>query len=572
MELNVYEALINKELLVLCISEQQTAHSPMELVNARTLLDLPAEIQLGILDFIGAPTDLKSLCLTCKALHAEATIRLYRKISLPVELLNEDLIKSLNAQNRGLAHVRVLEINEGGHDHYRQTTHEPHLGQILRTLPRDSLTAIWISTQYGVSSWIDQIVVETQTKLLNFVGHAAGQAGITPYILPQDRLFNITSFVLHIESTDDILRYLGTLSKLRNLTYLNITILWAFDDGTRHNAVSTPEVVKALLHGNAQSTGITEKVTRLMLEGFDFEYCARELVHFLHANPIHHLALIGCQDSWRVLKRVAKQPLNLRSFVDENFESVEDQDEATGSINNFLQSFGGLSELKMTYEPNLNDEWASCKGVAWNAIQAHASSLRILQIDDALLEADCWKAHRSMDAFDKLCTSLVCLKQLKIRPPNVNRDFWNAPSGFMSFLDCLKHLRSLTALKLMVRPESMKDYVKVRDGAAEPQSPVPRLAELEMQELADIVFSLLHNSCPRLTALVLYATGNWNAEDPLDRLLGHDFGYLRGTRVDPDGSSSIAAHSIAFQEIKYHEPCSDIFEECLDPNWATGLI
>lgn len=140
------EALINKELLVLCISEQQTAHSPMELVNARTLLDLPAEIQLGILDFIRAPTDLKSLCLTCRALHAEATIRLYRKISLPMELLNEDLMKSLNAQNRGLAHVKALEINEGGHDHYSHTTHERHLGQILRTLPRDSLTAIWIST------------------------------------------------------------------------------------------------------------------------------------------------------------------------------------------------------------------------------------------------------------------------------------------------------------------------------------------------------------------------------------------------------------------------------------------
>ena len=528
------------------------------------LLDLPADILVEILEYIRAPTDLKNLCLTCKALNADSTRHLYRKFSLPVELLNDKIVKSLSTQNRGLAYVEIFEMNEYENYCYRQTTHGSYLAHILRSLPHDSLTAIWISTRDGVSPEIDEMVAQTQSKLRNFVSHAAGLPGIVHYTLPHDKLLNITSFTINIESTNDIVRYLSTLTKLPNLANLSIAIMWSFDDGSRLDAAVPPEVIRALLYGSAQSTGITGKVVGLLLEGFDFRDCAEDLVSFLNVNPVRLLAFVDCHDTWRVLKRVAEKPLDLRSFVDQDFDSLEGQDDALSSIDSFLRRCSGLRELKRRYEPD-NDAWDSWQGVAWGSIQPHASTLRILDIDDVLTDADSWTAHRSMDAFDKLCTALINLEQLAIRPPNTNQRFWTARDGFMNFLDFLKPLRSLTALKLMVSPESLKDH----DFAAEPQPPVPRLTHFEMQELADIIFSVLHGSCPRLTALALYATGNWNAERSRDRLLGQSLGYMRGARADQYGRSS---HPVPVYQIKYHEPCSDIFEERIDPNWGTGLV
>lgn len=62
----------------------------------KTLLEIPAELRLSILNFIKAPSDLKSLCLTCKALNGPATARLYRKVTLTADSLTKDLAKSFN--------------------------------------------------------------------------------------------------------------------------------------------------------------------------------------------------------------------------------------------------------------------------------------------------------------------------------------------------------------------------------------------------------------------------------------------------------------------------------------------
>lgn len=521
-----------------------------------TLLVLAPEIRLDILDYIKTPSDLKSLCLTCKVLAASSTIQLYRKVTLPVTIINQKLCKSLNAQNRGLQHVKILEGCGDGPTSYNEACHGQYLRHLLSALPLNSLTYICIYTRCGVSYDIKDLIFRTQSRLLNHQAHVSGLTGSIRSPLRLDYLQSITALTLSIERSEDTARYTGVLSRLRHLVHLDVIIVEPSDESNLPDA-RTFDVVRALFaaHTSCDRPELQLGLKSLYLENFDFQYCAQDLVDFLQAIPIESLSFALCADTWRVLHRCRHHPSSLEYFMDEEFSGDHG---IVPSTDVFLESFSGLKRLKRTYEPFKNEEWENCKGFGWNAIQAHAETLRILEIHDVLTDTECWKphSHRSMDGFQVLCSKLVHLQQLAIRPPDVNPEASRMPGSFKMFLDCLKHLKSLTSLKLMVRPESLKDT-----EAFKFECRVPRLTEYEMQELADTVFDTLYDSCPRFTALVLYATGMWDSESSLNRLYGKDFGFMRGFRSDQYGRSKASAHPVPSEHIKYHEPCSEIFGE-----------
>lgn len=81
----------------------------------------------------------------------------------------------------------------------------------------------------------------------------------------------------------------------------------------------------------------------------------------------------------------------------------------------------------------------------------------------------------------------------------------------------------------------------------------------EMQELADLVFSVLHLSCPQFMAIELCVDGAFGTYSWTERRQGHRFGYLRSTRVDHYGQRTVVGNPISVDMIRYHEPNDEIF-------------
>ena len=493
------------------------------------LLKLSAELKLEVISYIKSPVDLRSLCLVCKAIHPFVIPDLYKKITLPVYMLNDRLRKFLHPRNQGLADIRYLEVKESGSQTYKEAVHGKHLKRLLQALPTNMVEFIWIYTQSEMNAELDTLVLQTQSKLRTLVVHAGGMPH-KPCVIPAERISTLASLKLLIKSEADIQRYTGIIHQLFNLEDLSIFILAYFlEEDRREYPVSSRDVVNALFHTNLSNNTYASKfkLKRLYLDGFDFSDCVQQLVAGIDLTCLEELALLTSRDTWMLMEELSRSKITLRSFINDRFE---DWDTTRPIDNNFLQSFGGLIEFKRTHLPLPSSLSRDPAGIAWSALESHAETLQILHVDDVLNPASLWqrKSNRSTSEFRKLCNTLTNLEQLAIRPPNADQARNNPKGRFTKFLKCLKVIPMLTSLKLILHPRSLERFY----SSADPSTPLPDSVHKEMQELADLVFSELHESCRRFSALVLSVKGNRHTEQGYDKGMADEWAFIRGAEFD----------------------------------------
>ena len=147
-----------------------------------------------------------------------------------------------------------------------------------------------------------------------------------------------------------------------------------------------------------------------------------------------------------------------------------------------------------------------------------------------------------MDDFQPFCAALNCLEQLAIKSPNA----FTEPAAFVLFLSCLEEIKTLIFLKLYVHP-----------------SPTQSSSTSELDDLANLVFAKLNERCSHFTALALVRDdeGNKNRGATLQ------LGYLRSAEFDNIGGKILTALPVDFNDLPYHEPASDIFQEATDETW-----
>jgi hypothetical protein len=86
------------------------------------------------------PSDMKTLCLVWKDLHALTLPHLYRDVLLPFHLLNNRLTSAFTASHPGLPHIRSLRINKfSAWNCFSSISHLPALYKLLAVMPADSL-------------------------------------------------------------------------------------------------------------------------------------------------------------------------------------------------------------------------------------------------------------------------------------------------------------------------------------------------------------------------------------------------------------------------------------------------
>lgn len=87
------------------------AHLPKRPPGKLQFVDLPEDIKNTIVDKVIRPSDLKSVCLVNKELHALAVRPLYRHVALDLGSPNDTRLSSfLNPRNIGLKYVRQLRL------------------------------------------------------------------------------------------------------------------------------------------------------------------------------------------------------------------------------------------------------------------------------------------------------------------------------------------------------------------------------------------------------------------------------------------------------------------------------
>jgi hypothetical protein len=138
-------------------------------------------------------------------------------------------------------------------------------------------------------------------------------------------------------------------------------------------------------------------------------------------------------------------------------------------------------------------------------------------------------------------------------------------SYYTSFLECLKQLWNLKALRLIIYSPYMDPIYDQDEQSFNTESCNEELQIIlaaRMQQLADHMFSQLDGHCPKLTALLIEARWNEPEESFLEegpqRWIEY-FGYLRATRMGPCNREEVMACPVDVAMIKHHEPCSDIF-------------
>lgn len=190
---------------------------------------------------------------------------------------------------------------------------------------------------------------------------------------------------------------------------------------------------------------------------------------------------------------------------------------------------------------------ADSLGISWTALQAHAETLKVLHLNDCLAEEaseDSWKAgsYRSIEDFRTLCAASTCLEQLANTPPNPS----TGTAAFDLFLRCLEAIKTLISLKLYVSP-----------------SPTQSANTFDLDDLANLVFSKLHEGCPHFVALALVS----DDESSKNRGATLQLGYVRSIEFDNIGGKILTARAVDFNGLPYHEPASDIFQEDTDETW-----
>ena len=525
------------------VMHEIAAPSSAEVANEScALLQLSAKLLDEVSSYIKNPRDLRSLCLTCRKQSSSTVPLLYRSITFPTNKIDEKLLESFHRRNRGVVHIRYLQVKEPLVT-YKSTIQENCLFSVLNVLPRDKLELLYIDSASEMTPAVDSLVLQAQRELPMLVLHPNMRTQFL-FAIPPNRVQTLTSLALFIKTNKDVERCQGILQRLVNLTDLSVVrVTYFLQEEHQKLPVSSAFIVQTLFSPNAESNAIRLKLKlkRLYLTGFDFSDCRKELVDCLEISELMDLALLFCATTWRLVNVLLQHDLSLETFIDDRFE---DWRRSSTSISQFLKSSHGLKVFKRTYLPAASAEPKHCKGITWSDLQTHSKTLEILHLDDALIEEDSWGFHRSMDDFRTPCGTLTRLEQLAVRPP----DYYDEDT-FCQFLECLRAVKRLTSLKLYINP---------------PRSRTDR-SDL-IQCLANVIFEL-YEHCPRFTALLLRVNIDQGESGKSFRGDADEYGYLRNMNVDEFRKGKNTAQPLPPEELQYHEPCSDIFSEHTDDTW-----
>ncbi|KAK3697667.1 hypothetical protein LTR37_017316, partial [Vermiconidia calcicola] len=406
-----------------------------KMATKRNLVDLPPELHQDLLECFRSYLDLKSLCLTCKTLQRLATPKLYRCVILQVSDINETIHRSLNQANPGLAHTRLLRVEEW-HENFNFESQGESLCRLIYAFPMDSLENLDVASLGNVPLQVTVLIHFKQRRLQNLLLHHQSRGRSVAPLLCADDFQNVSSLTLVVSSQGNVQRGHQLLKRISHIEDLAIYVHFPTEWRSQVDATASVDILSTIFESWLDSTVEKPKLrlNKLILSGFSCQHIAEILTSILIPEQLEHLSLQHCEDNHMALSSLSRAKLKLKSFDGRACHLSLGASEFP--FETFLESFQGLQRLKVSIEHHITPHM----DFPWKALRGHAKALRLLDIDDTGENDDPYanpSNNVTWSAYHELCSKCEALEQLVIQtsPPVDGPGFF--PSVYSPLLNCL---------------------------------------------------------------------------------------------------------------------------------------
>ncbi|KAI6900439.1 hypothetical protein KC318_g8451 [Hortaea werneckii] len=545
-----------------------------------TLIILPTDLLTLIISYIRAPSDLRNVYRTCKALYAVAIVPIYRTMTLRLPHGYHLLAQALVPENAGLSHVRhfVLKAHTWGLNEARGDLLMP-LQLLAISLPRDTLISFTLDwpiqdEEYVDSSLRAEFILETlfrrQRKLRTMrVDPSVDYSQISRF----DDLANVTTFQFEIlsETTAETCgRVLGNSPSLRNLEVR--LRLERFDlhspDTTSVDIVE--RVFDCFLKANRQIM-----LRALQLHGFDFALASVKLATAVDLSQLDSLGLQQCTSIVGILgkikpngvpPRLALRTLVLTEYDDSTGSStVGTSNSNTAAFDVLLESFTGLENLVVAASGHRE------LMPGFKALNCHAAMLRLLYLDCLPISSSADDADVTDDPnvvstsnLHLLMRQCTHLEQLALETPDLmlkydDTEIEESMAKIAVALATAPRLRTFRPINQLVHRVNI-------DGYFDSNEVTRAWIDSTLQHWA----TKFMKSSPRLTAIGLaLRRSSFEPWPDVDGFDVHPHYYVRGHQLDAYGRKSMIALRVSYEQVREIEPVSEILE--MDP-YGSGLL
>lgn len=276
-----------------------------------------------------------------------------------------------------------------------------------------------------------------QHRLTNYQEQRLSSSSIS-YTAPDKADFgSITRVQLYLDSSDACERAGQLLQRSTHVKRLDVSVAGDISFGKTDKAENHIELLRCLFP--AAVTDGTDacklQLECLTLRKFDLQYVGGFDMYDIDSEDVeledvlasvHELVLEDCEEVNKLLERWKFPHLKKVKVV-----RAEDFATMTDTMQAFLENTNALEEVHVSYVKG-----AEYYAFGWASLERHASSLRLLFLDDEDTSDSFNDDYfdRSPLAFRQLCRSCDKLEQLAIMMPNLKGTHWADPDRLVVFL------------------------------------------------------------------------------------------------------------------------------------------
>ncbi|KAH7015982.1 hypothetical protein B0J12DRAFT_418907 [Macrophomina phaseolina] len=556
---------------------------------------LSIEIWSMIVDYVLRPTDLKSVCLTCKQLHQIAVRKLYREVTLDVgSTADLNLGAFLNPRNIGLHYIRRLHIYLAEVEEKRNQLQQAHFAvrMILEFLPENILerfswhpwqpfsadNLLLLYRKQRRMTWLEGISLDK--NILDQLEHSADLEAIAEHARTLG-LYPDSGEVL------DLCNILLRRNKKVDKLIVNASFhpaMSPFSPRELHDSSTGPGLITSRLFGHMIPLESCKPLalTELTLQNVHLRYSAETWCRAIKFSALKKLAIFDCPGACTLFAELSKPNKLPRSLETLEFKHEDNREsDALHALDNFLCLVTGLKAI--TIDISNVKELPAAAGII-----RHGKTLKMLNVHANaadLLEDE--YVYTSVD-FEAICRECSELEQMSVGFPATSI-VADKSDSFAAFEAALNYLPALVSLNITTWPKNGSTL----------GSPLPRnIYALLLQNVAqsilyshhphhastedahsdtDSVITAVdhhhshgshhhhhhHHHRPRSSHLNLIAFGSTDAATaahPVDEARATQLIFVKGRQVGPFGEEAPLAVGVKGRLRAYVEPRSEILD------------
>lgn len=543
----------------LLLPDHPRRSTPRDSAMAPTkFMDLSVDIKTLIVQHVIRPTDLKSLCLTCKQLHEITVRQLYHEVTLDVGSPSDTKLSAfLNPKNIGLPHVRKLDLYLADVMDKCNQLQQAHFAirMILEFLPENILEKFsW--HPWSPFSGDNLLLLYKKQKRMKWLEGIALDKDILLEMekLPDfDSVFQNTRKLGLYPDSQEVLNFCHMLLK-KSPKVEKITLHASFEESDSpipsrelNDSSTRPGLITSTMFSHMQPFNKCTPLAlrEVTLQKINLRYAADtycKIIDFTTVKSLRVFACSGADALFAELSRSTKLPEKLETLEFKHDDNAEN--DALNALDGFLCLVSGIKILTIdiTFVKSLP---------APAGISRHGRTLKELNVHATRMDDNDEELVYDFTSFQQICKDCTLLEQLSAGFPQTSVIRHNSDS-FIAFETCLGELPNLITLNITTwpnnNPSSSKLPLKVYEHLLQ------GMAQQGFER--SVVHAAAHSRSSKLTLIAFGSSDKvYDREDSKNQII-----FVKGKQVDPLGKEKPMAIQIGWCLRKFVEPRSDVLD------------